>query len=64
MKTAQMIFEDSWGQVKVQFNSIKLSTCLRFFLFLSTFGKVVLLRCVVMCKKVKRTTRMKCEEVS
>ena len=51
MKTVQTIFEDSWGQVKVQFNQIKLSTCQGFFLFLSIFGKVVLLRCVVMCEK-------------
>jgi len=34
------------------------------FLFLSIFGEVVLLCCVVLCKKGKLTTRIKCEKVS
>ena len=44
MKIAQMIFEDSWGQVKNQTFNVSAV----FFLFLCIFGKVALLRCVVL----------------
>ena len=69
MKTAQIFFEDCVGPSKlnlIKFNPIKsdFQRVRVFFLFLSIFGEVGLLCCVLFCKKGKLTSRIKCEKVS